>query len=152
MTSFSHLAFLYALFLTSSELSRWVLNNGLACGILAAHNGLQSKLMASSGSKKVLYASESEARMRRGTQTSFGSPQEFKRSPSIICTRKEFLGHKRIDTTLKYVQLEQVLFDKDADSFTCRVAKTPDQIRQLIEAGFEYVTEKDGLIYFRKRK
>jgi len=65
---------------------------------------------------------------------------------------KEFLGHKRIDTTLKYVQLEQALFDKDADSFTCRVAKTPEGLKQLIEAGFEYVTEKDELVYFRKRK
>lgn len=65
---------------------------------------------------------------------------------------KEFLGHRRIDNTLKYVQLEQVLFDKDADSFTCRVAETPEQIRQLIEAGFEHVTERDNLVYFRKRK
>jgi hypothetical protein len=60
-------------------------------------------------------------------------------------------GHKGIDTTLKYVQLDQALFDKDADSFTCRVAKTPEGIRELIEAGFEYVIEKDDLIYFRKR-
>jgi len=51
-----------------------------------------------------------------------------------------------------YIQLEQALFDKDADSFTCRVAKTPDEIKGLIESGFEYVTEKEGLIYFRKRK
>ena len=63
-----------------------------------------------------------------------------------------FLGHKRIDSTLKYFQLEQALFDKDADSFTYRVAKTPEMITQLIEAGFEYVTEKDDLVYFRKRK
>jgi len=65
---------------------------------------------------------------------------------------KEFLGHRRIDSTLKYIQLEQALFDKDTDSFTCRVASKPEEIKQLIEAGFEYVTEKDGLIYFRKRK
>ncbi len=51
-----------------------------------------------------------------------------------------------------YIQLEQALFDKDADSFMCRVAKTPDEIKGLIESGFEYVTEKEGLIYFRKRK
>jgi NAD/NADP transhydrogenase alpha subunit len=41
-----------------------------------------------------------------------------------------------------YIQLEQALFDKDADSFTCRVAKTPDEIKGLIESGFEYVTER----------
>lgn len=55
---------------------------------------------------------------------------------------KEFLGHRKIETTLKYVQLEQALFDKDADSFTCRVAKTPEMIKQLIEAGFDYVLRK----------
>ena len=52
----------------------------------------------------------------------------------------------------KCIELEQALFDKDADSFTCKVAKSPEEIKTLIEAGFEYVTEKDSLIYFRKRK
>ena len=65
---------------------------------------------------------------------------------------KEFLGHRSINSTLMYIQLEQALFDKNADSFTCKVAKTPEEIKLLIESGFEYVTEKDGLIYFRKRK
>ena len=65
---------------------------------------------------------------------------------------KEFLGHRSVNSTLMYIQLEQALFDKDADSFTCRVAKTPEENKQLIEAGFEYVTEKYNLIYFRKRK
>ena len=54
--------------------------------------------------------------------------------------------------TLRYVQLDQSLFDKDADSFTCKVAKTPKEIKQLVEAGFDYVTEKDDLVYFRKRR
>ncbi len=65
---------------------------------------------------------------------------------------KEFLGHRSINSTLMYIQLEQALFDKDADSFTCRVAKTPEEIKQLIEAGFDYVIENGGLVYFRKRK
>lgn len=65
---------------------------------------------------------------------------------------KEFLGHRNINSTLKHVQLEQVLFDGDVDSFTCRVAKTPGEIKQFIEAGFDCVTKNDGLVYFRKRK
>jgi len=65
---------------------------------------------------------------------------------------REFLWHRSINSTLTYIQLEQALFDKDADSFTCKVAKTPEEINPLIESGFEYVTEKEGLIYFRKRK
>jgi len=65
---------------------------------------------------------------------------------------KEFLGHRNINSTLKYVQLEQALFDEDADSFTCGVTKTPGEIKQLIEAGFDYVIENCGLVYFHKRK
>jgi NAD/NADP transhydrogenase alpha subunit len=33
-----------------------------------------------------------------------------------------------------------------------RVASTPEEIKSLLEAGFDYVCEKDGLLYFRKRK
>ncbi len=65
---------------------------------------------------------------------------------------KEFLGHKKLDTTLLYIQLEKTLFKKTDDEFTARVAKTSEEIQQLLEVGFEFVCEKDGLLYFRKRK
>jgi len=32
------------------------------------------------------------------------------------------------------------------------VARKPEEIKQLLEVGFEFVCEKDGLLYFRKRK
>ena len=51
--------------------------------------------------------------------------------------------------TLIYVELAK--FEKD-EEFICKVAKTPKEIRALIEAGFEYVLERNGLAYFRKRK
>jgi hypothetical protein len=38
------------------------------------------------------------------------------------------------------------------DKFVCRVARNPDEIQALIEAGFEFVLQKDGFAYFRKRK
>ena len=60
-----------------------------------------------------------------------------------------FLGHKNIKNTLIYVELAK--FEKD-EEFICKVAKTPKEIRALIEAGFEYVLERNGLAYFRKRK
>jgi hypothetical protein len=31
-------------------------------------------------------------------------------------------------------------------------AKTSEEIKQLLEVGFEYVVEKDNLMFFRKRK
>ena len=65
---------------------------------------------------------------------------------------KEFLGHRKIETTLLYVQLAEVIFKEIPDGFTVRVARKPEDIQALLEIGFEYVCEKDGLLYFRKRK
>ena len=65
---------------------------------------------------------------------------------------KEFLGHKSLDTTLLYIQLEQALFKEDNEEFHVKVASDPEEIKALLEAGFEYVCNKDGLMFFRKRK
>ena len=65
---------------------------------------------------------------------------------------KEFLGHKKLDTTLLYIQLEKALFHGDSDEFNVKVAETKDQIVELLAVGFEYVCKKDELSFFRKRK
>lgn len=65
---------------------------------------------------------------------------------------KEFLGHKKLDTTLLYIQVEKALYKDESDEFTVKVARNPEEIKQLLEVGFQYVCEKDGLLYFRKRK
>jgi integrase len=65
---------------------------------------------------------------------------------------KQFLGHKKIETTLLYIQLADVLFKETMDEFHVRVASKPDEIKQLLEAGFEFICEKADLLYFRKRK
>jgi len=65
---------------------------------------------------------------------------------------KEFLGHRNVDTTLLYIQLAEAIFKEAADEFTVRVASKPEEIQALLEVGFEYVCENDGLLYFRKRK
>jgi hypothetical protein len=51
-----------------------------------------------------------------------------------------------------YVQIEKSLFNGNSYEFTVRVAKTPEEVKSLLETGFEYVCEKDGLMFFRKRK
>jgi integrase len=61
------------------------------------------------------------------------------------------LGHKSIKNTLLYVQLEEALFQGETD-YISKVAKTEKEICQLIEVGFEYVTEFEGKKIFRKRK
>ena len=65
---------------------------------------------------------------------------------------KEFLGHKKMEHTLRYIQLVNTIFKETTDEFTVKVTKTPEEIQQLLEVGFEYVCEKDGLMFFRKRK
>ena len=65
---------------------------------------------------------------------------------------KEFLGHKKLDTTLLYIQIEQAIYKGQSDEFTVKVAKTQEEIKSLLEVGFEYVCEKEGLMFFRKRK
>jgi len=73
---------------------------------------------------------------------------EYHRTKDILHV-KQMLGHRRIDSTLIYTQL--VDFECDED-FTCRTARTLEEASQLIEAGFEYVTDIDGVKLFRKRK
>lgn len=65
---------------------------------------------------------------------------------------KEFLGHKTLDTTLLYIQLEKALFRSDSDEFVVKAVKDSEEIQTLLEVGFEYVCKNDELMYFRKRK
>jgi hypothetical protein len=58
------------------------------------------------------------------------------------------LGHRNLKSTLRYVQL----INFENDDYTSAVARTLKETRQLIEAGFEYVTEMEGSKVFRKRK
>jgi type 1 fimbriae regulatory protein FimB/type 1 fimbriae regulatory protein FimE len=60
----------------------------------------------------------------------------------------QLLGHKNIKNTLIYTQL----INFNENEYVCRVAKTLEEATQLIEAGFEYVTDVDGCKLFRKRK
>ena len=61
---------------------------------------------------------------------------------------KQQMGHKKLDTTLIYTQL----LNLNEDEWTCKGATTVEQATQLIESGFQYVTEIDGVKLFRKRK
>jgi hypothetical protein len=65
---------------------------------------------------------------------------------------KEYLGHNKIDTTLLYIQLAETIFKNLNDEFTVKIANKKEDIKALLEVGFEYICEKDELYYFRKRK
>jgi integrase len=61
----------------------------------------------------------------------------------------QILGHKRIQNTLKYTQLAKF---EGEDQYVCKMARTPKEIAELIEAGFSYICEKDGYLFFGKPK
>jgi len=63
---------------------------------------------------------------------------------------KRFLGHKEVRNTEIYITIEETMFQQSSDEFTVRVASAPDEIKSLLEAGFDYVCEKDGLLYFKR--
>jgi hypothetical protein len=65
---------------------------------------------------------------------------------------KQFLDYKKIETTLLYIQLSETIFKEVTDEFTVKIARKPEQIKALLEVGFEYICQKEELYYFRKRR
>jgi len=61
---------------------------------------------------------------------------------------QELLGHKYIQNTLKYTRLVQF---KD-DEFDVETATTVEEAKSLLKAGFDYITEKNGIMLFRRPK
>jgi hypothetical protein len=61
---------------------------------------------------------------------------------------KELLGHKRIENTMKYTHLVKF---KDSD-FEVETAATVDQAKELLKVGYDYITEKNGVMLFRRPK
>jgi integrase len=61
------------------------------------------------------------------------------------------LGHKNIKNTLIYVQLANEMF-RDQQEYVSKVARTLKEACALVEAGFEYVCDLDGVKIFRKPK
>jgi integrase len=66
---------------------------------------------------------------------------------------QEFLGHREIDNTLVYIQLDKSLFQNlPDDSFIIRTAHTVEEAVKLGEVGFEPFVVMEGVQLFRKRK
>jgi integrase len=65
---------------------------------------------------------------------------------------KQFLGHKSLKNTEIYINIERTFFEDQSDEFSVKVAEKPEEVKSLLELGFEYVCQKDGLIFLRKRK
>lgn len=58
------------------------------------------------------------------------------------------LGHKNIANTLIYTQLVEF----EGDEYNSAVANSVEEAKKLIDAGFEYFCNHEGVMLFRKRK
>jgi hypothetical protein len=50
------------------------------------------------------------------------------------------------------VIIERMIFGEYFDEFTVKGGKQTREIKALLETGFEYVCQKDDLMFFRKRR
>ena len=83
----------------------------------------------------------------------FGT-MEYHKTKDILHVQR-LLGHRNIQNTLIYIDLETKFFNSSSGSgYTTRIAHDVGEAASLIEAEFEYVTGEynDGGKIFRKRK
>jgi len=76
---------------------------------------------------------------------------EYHKTKDILHVQK-ILGHRNIQNTLIYITVEQALWQSQKDEFHVKTAKTVEEACKLVEVGFEYVCEVEGVKIFRKRK
>ena len=81
----------------------------------------------------------------------FKGTMEYHKTKDIIHV-KTVLGHKDIESTMIYINIEQALFLEQSDEYTSKAAKNAEEAMTLIESGFQYVQTIEGLHIYRKRK
>jgi len=62
---------------------------------------------------------------------------------------KQRLGHKKIETTMFYTQL---ISYNEEEEYTCKTATNIKEATNLLENGFTYIQDIDGIKIYRKRK
>ena len=72
---------------------------------------------------------------------------EYHKTKDILHVQQK-LGHRDIKSTLIYTHL--VSFE--SDEYNTAISKSLEKDEELLKCGFEYVTERDGIKVYRKRK
>jgi integrase len=72
----------------------------------------------------------------------------YDKTKDIILVQ-QLMGHKRIDTTMIYTQ---ILNFNNEEEYTVKGATNVKDATDLLEHGFTYITDIDGIKLFRKRK
>ena len=73
----------------------------------------------------------------------------YRDTQNIVLVQRK-LGHRRIQQTLTYIH--SIVDICENDDYTTATAETIQDDCKLLEAGFQYVTERDGIKIYRKRK
>lgn len=76
---------------------------------------------------------------------------EYHRTKDLLYV-KQLLGHRTVETTMLYIQLEKALYNETSDTFHSATAGTIVEAQKLIEAGFDYVCAHGQVMLFKKRK
>jgi len=77
----------------------------------------------------------------------FGATMEYHKTKDILLVQRK-LGHRDIKSTLIYTHLVNF----EGDEYHTATSKSLKKDEELLKAGFEYVTERDGIKIYRKRK
>jgi len=77
----------------------------------------------------------------------WGATMEYHRTKDILHV-KERLGHRNINSTLIYTHLVNF----EGDEYHTATSKSLKEDEELLKAGFEYVTDRDTIKIYRKRK
>ena len=79
-------------------------------------------------------------------------PLPSARKTKDIVHVQRLLGHRNIQNTLRYINLEQAIFKETTDQFHVKVVDSIDDACKLLEVGYEFVLEMNGKKLFRKIK
>jgi integrase len=77
----------------------------------------------------------------------FHGTMEYHKTKDLLHVQQR-LGHRSIMSTMLYTQLVNF----ESDDYHVKIAKNIKEDEELISAGFEYVTEREGAKIYRKRK
>ena len=79
----------------------------------------------------------------------YGTTQYIKSRDIFLV--KYLMGHRNIESTLHYMHIAKGLVTNSRD-YTVKVANNIEEFTELLESGYEYVSDYDGLKVLRKRK
>lgn len=72
---------------------------------------------------------------------------EYHKAKDIFYVKEGF-GHRHISSTLIYTYLVNF----ESDEYHTATSKSLERDEELLTAGFEYVTDREGVKIYRKRK